>query len=146
MQNAETQATQQQDLFQRIDHIGVVVEDLDAAIHTYCTQLGFRQTDRLPIPEQKVEAAFLQSGDSTIELIAPTDSASGTARFLRNRGEGVHHICYVVEDLRAALAQLQAQGLHLIDETPRRGVHGEVAFVHPKAAHGVLIELLARHD
>jgi methylmalonyl-CoA/ethylmalonyl-CoA epimerase len=133
-------------LFHRIDHIGIVVANLDEAIRTYCDGLGFVQTARLPIPEQQVEAAFLQSGDSTVELIAPTDPESGTARFLQNRGEGVHHICYVVDDLVAALAQLKAQGLRLIDETPRRGVHGEVAFVHPKAAHGVLIELLAREN
>lgn len=133
------------DLLQQIDHIGIVVEDLDAATHTYCTQLGFREVARMPIPEQMVEAVFLQSGATTVELIASTDPASGTARFLQNRGEGVHHICYVVDDLPGTLAALQARGLRLIDETPRQGAHGQVAFVHPKSAHGVLIELLARH-
>jgi methylmalonyl-CoA/ethylmalonyl-CoA epimerase len=131
------------ELLRRIDHIGIVVADLDAAIHTYTTRLGFRETGRLLLAEQQVEAAFLQSGDSTVELIAPTDHTSGTARFLESRGEGVHHICYSVDDLPAALQQLKAQGMRLIDETPRKGAHGQIAFLHPKGAHGVLIELLA---
>lgn len=131
-----------QDLLQQIDHIGIVVQDLDQAVQTYL-QLGFRETDRVELPEQQVIAAFLQSGNSTIELITPTNPASGTARFLQNRGEGVHHICYIVDDLPGALAELQAAGLRLIDKAPRRGAHGQIAFLHPKAAHGVLIELLA---
>jgi methylmalonyl-CoA/ethylmalonyl-CoA epimerase len=135
-----------QELLRRIDHVGIVVADLDAAVQTYCEQLGFQETARLPIPEQMVHAVFLQSGDNTVELIAPTDPDSGTARFLRTRGEGVHHICYVVDDLPAALGALRTQGIRLIDETPRQGVHGQIAFVHPKATHGVLIELLARQD
>lgn len=133
------------ELLQRIDHVGIVVADLDAAVATYA-QLGFRESSRMLLAEQQVEAAFLQSGDSTVELIAPTDPASGTARYLQNRGEGVHHICYMVDDLPGALATMQAAGLRLIDEQPRRGAHGQVAFVHPKAAHGVLIELLARQE
>jgi methylmalonyl-CoA/ethylmalonyl-CoA epimerase len=131
-------------MFSRIDHIGIVVLDLDASLQTYCDQLGFTLLERLDIPEQLVEAAFLDAGNGTIELIAPTDQESGTARYLQNRGEGTHHICFEVDDIAAALADLQQQGLRLIDETPRRGVHGLVAFVHPKAAHGVLIELLQK--
>ncbi|MEX1020921.1 MAG: methylmalonyl-CoA epimerase [Litorilinea sp.] len=134
----------QKELLQKIDHVGIVVEDLDAAVQTY-RLLGFRETARLPIPDQHIIAAFMQSGDSSIELIASTDPTSGTARFLHNRGEGVHHICYVVDDLPGTLAALQQQGLRLIDQKPRQGAHGEIAFLHPKAAHGVLIELLARH-
>lgn len=131
-------------IFSRIDHVGIVVQDLDAALQTYCTGLGFRLIERRIIPEQLVEAAFLDAGNATVELIAPTDSTSGTARFLQNRGEGTHHICFEVEDIVAALAALRGQGLRLIDETPRQGVHGLVAFVHPKAAHGTMIELLQR--
>jgi methylmalonyl-CoA/ethylmalonyl-CoA epimerase len=130
--------------FVRIDHIGIVVQTLDRALETYCDQLGFRLLQRIVIDEQQVEAAFLDAGNGTLELIAPTDSSSGTARFLQNRGEGTHHICFEVEDIVAALAGLQAQGLRLIDETPRQGVHGWVAFVHPKATHGTMIELLQR--
>jgi methylmalonyl-CoA epimerase len=128
----------------RIDHIGIVVQELEAALHTYRDALGFRLLQRITIAEQLVEAAFLDAGNGTIELIAPTDSTSGTARFLQSRGEGTHHICFEVEDIQASLAALAAQGLRLIDEQPRQGVHGLVAFVHPKATHGVMIELLQR--
>jgi len=124
--------------------VGIVVHDLDAAVQTYCEQLRFTLIERVEIPEQKVTAAFLDGGNSTIELISPTDSASGTARFLASRGEGTHHVCYEVDDIRAALVALRAAGVQIIDETPRQGVHGLVAFVHPKAAHGLMIEVLQK--
>lgn len=130
----------------RIDHIGIIVQELDAALQTYCDMMGFRLLQRITIAEQLVEAAFLDGGNGTIELIAPTDSTSGTARFLQTRGEGTHHICFEVEDIEASLAAFAAQGLRLIDEKPRQGVHGLVAFVHPKATHGTMIELLQRTD
>lgn len=125
-----------------VDHIGLVVNSLDESLATYCDLLGFTLLERRDVPEHGVEVAFLDAGNSTLELLAPTDPASGTARFLQNRGEGVHHICFVVDDIHAALAQLRGQGLRLIDERPRQGVHGLVAFVHPKATHGAMIELL----
>lgn len=131
-------------MFNQIDHIGIVVHNLDDSLKTYCDQLGFRLLERVAIPEQLVEAAFLDAGNGTIELISPTDSTSGTARYLQNRGEGTHHICFAVDDIVAALAELRAQGVRLIDETPRQGVHGLVAFVHPKATHGTMIELLQK--
>lgn len=131
-------------MFNRIDHIGIVVHNLDESLKTYCEQLGFRLLERVAIPEQLVEAAFLDAGNGTIELISPTDSASGTARYLQNRGEGTHHICFAVENIEAALDELRTQGVRLIDETPRQGVHGLVAFVHPKATHGTMIELLEK--
>lgn len=130
--------------FLRIDHIGIVVQEMEAALQTYCDLLGFRLMQRIAIPEQLVEAAFLDAGNGTVELIAPTDTTSGTARFLQTRGEGTHHICFEVEDIVASLAALSAQGLRLIDAAPRQGVHGLVAFVHPKATHGTMIELLQR--
>lgn len=132
-------------MLNRIDHIGIVVNNMDESLRTYCDLLGFQLLQRVTIEEQLVEAAFLDAGNGTIELIAPTDSQSGTARFLQNRGEGTHHLCFEVDDIHAALSELRNQGLRLIDETPRQGVHGWVAFVHPKAAHGVLIELLQKH-
>jgi len=131
-------------MFNTIDHIGIVVHNIDESLKTYCDQLGFQLLERVMIPEQLVEAAFLDAGNGTIELIAPTDSTSGTARYLQNRGEGTHHICFAVDDIVATLAELRAQGVRLIDETPRQGVHGLVAFVHPKATHGTMIELLQR--
>ena len=133
-------------MFKRLDHVGIVVNNLDQALRTYEQLLGFRLLQRVTIAEQLVEAAFLEANNSTVELISPTDEESGTAKYLRNRGEGTHHICYEVDDLTATLAQLRADGVRLIDETPRRGVHGLVAFVHPKAAHGTLIELLQKES
>lgn len=128
----------------KIDHIGIVVADLDQALETYEKTLGFTLLERHDAPEHGVALAFLDAGNGTLELLAPTDPESGTARFLANRGEGTHHICLAVDDIHAALAELKAKGVRLIDETPRQGVHGLVAFVHPKAAHGVMIELLQR--
>lgn len=131
-------------MFRRLDHVGVVVHDIDATLQTYCGQLGFKLLERVEIPEQKVVAAFLDGGNSTIELISPTDAESGTARFLANRGEGTHHVCYEVDDIEAALAELSKAGVRLIDETPRQGVHGLVAFIHPKATNGLMIEVLQK--
>lgn len=131
-------------LFKRMDHIGVIVNSLDATLKTYCEQLGFTLLERIEIPSQKVEAAFLDAGNGTIELISPTDSESGSAKFLANRGEGTHHLCFEVDDIAAALETLKAQGVRLIDETPRQGPHGLVAFIHPKATHGLMIELLQK--
>jgi len=131
-------------MFKNIDHVGIVVQNLDESLKTYCEQLGFQLLERVAIPEQLVEAAFLDAGNGTIELISPTDSSSGTARYLQNRGEGTHHICFAVDDIEAALTELRDQGVRLIDETPRQGVHGLVAFVHPKATHGTMIELLQK--
>lgn len=131
-------------MFKRMDHVGVVVHDIDATLKTYCDQLGFKLLERVEIPEQKVVAAFLDGGNSTIELISPTDAESGTARFLANRGEGTHHVYYEVDDIQAALVMLRDQGVRLIDETPRQGVHGLVAFIHPKAANGLMIEVLQK--
>lgn len=131
-------------MFKRLDHVGLVVHDIDAALQTYCNQLGFRLLERVAIPEQKVVAAFLDAGNSTVELISPTDTESGTARFLANRGEGTHHVCYEVDDIEATLAELRKAGVRLIDETPRRGVHGLIAFIHPKAANGLMIEVLQK--
>ena len=131
-------------MFNRLDHVGVVVHDIDATLQTYCNQLGFKLLERVEIPEQKVVAAFLDGGNSAIELISPTDAESGTARFLANRGEGTHHVCYTVDDIQATWAELRQQGVRLIDETPRQGVHGLVAFIHPKATNGLMIEVLQK--
>lgn len=131
-------------MFTRIDHIGIVVESIDASLKTYCDTLGFTLLERRIVAEHLVEVAFLDAGNSALELLAPLDTTSGTARFLQNRGEGVHHICFAVDDVVATLAELRAQGMRLIDEQPRQGIHGLVAFVHPKATHGAMIELLQK--
>jgi methylmalonyl-CoA epimerase len=126
----------------KLDHIGIVVRDIEQALNVYQVGLGLPLKDIMDIPDQEVKIAFLPLGESNIELVQPTASDSGTAKFLEKRGEGVHHLCIQVEDIEAALAQLESQGVPLIDQVPRKGAHGRVAFVHPKGAHGVLIELV----
>ena len=126
----------------KIDHIGLVVHDIQAALGVYRDALGLQLLEIVEVADQKVQVAFLPIGESNIELVQPTSNDTGIARFLESRGEGIHHICVEVEDIEAVLAQLQAHEVQLIDETPRLGAHGRVAFVHPKGAHGVLIELV----
>ncbi len=132
----------------KIDHIGIVVRDIQQALKVYEAALGLPLKEVVAIPDQKVEVAFLPLGESNVELVQPTaDEAggytgTGIGRFLATRGEGIHHICIEVEDIEVALARLRAHQVQLIDEEPRRGAHGRVAFVHPKGAHGVLIELV----
>jgi methylmalonyl-CoA/ethylmalonyl-CoA epimerase len=128
----------------RIDHIAVVVENLDAALTTYRDGLGMKVSRIETIPDQDVRIGFLPSGDSEIELLEPINPESGIARYLAKRGEGLHHICLEVDDLKGTLADLKARGIQLINETPQRGAYGMVAFIHPKGANGVLIELLER--
>ena len=129
----------------KLDHIGIVVEDIEAALAVYEAALGLPLENIVEVPEQQVRVAFLALGESNIELVQPTADDTGTARFLTRRGEGIHHICIEVEDIRATLARLKAHGVQLIDEEPRPGVHGKVAFIHPRGAHGVLVELLERN-
>ena len=128
----------------RIDHIAVVVENLDAALGVYRDALGMTLAHTDVIPEQDVKMAFLPSGDTEIELLEPLSQESGIGRYLAKRGEGLHHICLEVDDIEATLAELKARGAQLIDETPKRGAAGKIAFLHPKGAHGVLVELLER--
>ncbi len=128
----------------RIDHIAIVVENLEKALEVYRDALGMTVADVKEMPEQDVKMAFLPTGDSEIELLEPLSTESGIAKYLAKRGEGLHHICLEVDDLAATLADLKAKGAQLIDETPKRGAYGQVAFIHPKGAHGVLIELVER--
>jgi methylmalonyl-CoA epimerase len=129
----------------KIDHIGIVVRDIEQALQVYEAALGLRLREIAQVPDQVVRVAFLPLGESNLELVQPTTGDSGIAKYLASRGEGVHHVCIEVEDIRGVLAQLKGHGVPLIDEEPRRGVHGQVAFVHPKGTHGVLIELV-EHD
>jgi methylmalonyl-CoA/ethylmalonyl-CoA epimerase len=124
----------------KIDHLGIAVPSLTDAIEAY-RALGFEPSETHDVPSEKVKAAFLPIGESRLELLEPTDPSSTIARFLEKR-TGLHHVCLLVEDLEAALAELKARGVRLIDETPRPGAGGcRVAFLHPKATGGVLIEL-----
>jgi methylmalonyl-CoA/ethylmalonyl-CoA epimerase len=130
----------------KLDHIGIVVRDIQQALEVYETALGLSLKEVVEVPDQKVRVAFLPLGESNIELVQPTTEDTGIAKYLETRGEGIHHICIEVEDIEAALARLQARGVQLIDQKPRQGAHGRVAFIHPKGAHGVLIELIEQGD
>ncbi len=129
----------------RIDHIGIAVQNIGEALAFFEQALGI-QLDRTEAEEGgKTEVAFLPVGGSDVELVEPQDAESGLAKFLAKRGEGVHHICFEVDDIEGALARLKEHGAQLIDETPRQNARGQrLAFVHPKSAHGVLIELYER--
>jgi methylmalonyl-CoA/ethylmalonyl-CoA epimerase len=127
-----------------IHHLGIAVEDLDAAIATYEQLFGARVEHRETLPDQGVEAASLQVGDSRIELLHALGPDTPVGRFLAGRGPGMHHVAFHVDDLTAELARLSAEGTRLIDESPRRGLFGlQVAFVHPEATGGVLAELVS---
>ncbi len=129
----------------RIDHIGIAVQNIKEALSFYEDALGVN-LDRTELEEGgQTEVAFLPVGGSDVELVESRDAESGLGKFLAKRGEGVHHICFEVDDIQEALARLKAHGAQLIDETPRRNARGHrYAFVHPKSAHGVLIELYER--
>jgi methylmalonyl-CoA/ethylmalonyl-CoA epimerase len=130
-------------MFTRVDHIGLVVHDLDAAVALYSASFGLSAWEQFELPERHMRAAIANVGGTLIELITPTSVEAAFARYLAERGPGVHHIAYRVDDIAGALATLQQQGVRLIDEQPHAGMHNTlVAFVHPKAALGVLIELV----
>ena len=124
----------------KIDHLGIAVKDLAEAVKSY-EALGFAVDATHDVPTERVSAAFLPVGESHLELLEPTDPSSVIARFLEKRS-GLHHVCVLVEDIDAALAELKARGVPVLDETPRVGAGGcRVAFVHPRGAAGVLLEL-----
>jgi methylmalonyl-CoA/ethylmalonyl-CoA epimerase len=124
----------------KIDHLGIAVSGLDAAVAAF-EALGFRVEARHDVPTEKVRTAFLPVGESHLELLEPTDPSSVIARFLEKRS-GLHHVCVLVDDIEAALAEMRDRGVPLLDEVPRIGAGGcRVAFVHPKGAAGVLLEL-----
>jgi methylmalonyl-CoA/ethylmalonyl-CoA epimerase len=127
----------------RIDHIGVAVEDLGAALALYSGPLGLSGVHRETVAEQGVEAALLDVGDGHVELLAPLDPDSPVGRFLNRRGPGLHHVAYRVQDIDAALQDARAAGLRLLDEQSRTGIRGSrVAFLHPEATGGVLTEIV----
>ncbi len=125
-----------------IDHVAIVVADLDATIALYTQTLGFSQVYREIVADQGVEAVGLRAGESVIELLRPLDETSPIARFRGDAASKLHHTAYRVADVAAELARLKALGVRLIDETPRRGAHGNtIAFLHPTSTGGVLVEL-----
>ena len=129
-----------------LDHIGIAVRSLDAAKKIY-EDLGLTIGHVEVVETQKVKTAFLSVGDSNLELLEPTDESSTIAKFIEKRGEGIHHICLRVDDIEAHLGRLKEQGYRLINEAPVPGAHGcRVAFLHPAAGNGVLIELSEKQE
>lgn len=124
----------------RIDHLGIAVPHAETAARAF-EALGFTVADTHVVPTERVKAVFMPVGESHLELLEPSDPTSVIARFLESR-KGLHHICVLVDDIEAALAELKRRGVQLLDEAPRAGAGGcRVAFVHPRSAAGVLLEL-----
>ena len=129
----------------RVDHVGIAVKDLAASVKWYEETLGLHSKGTEVVQEQQVTVAFLPCGDSELELLASTSPEGPIARFIEKNGEGIQHIAIRVDDIDAALAELKEKGVRLIDQTPRYGAGGaRIAFLHPKATHGVLLELCER--
>jgi methylmalonyl-CoA/ethylmalonyl-CoA epimerase len=130
-------------MFGRIDHIGVAVEDLDAALALYGKSFEMEQAHRETVESQGVEAVLLDVGDGHVELMRPLGPDTAVGKFLASRGPGLHHVAYAVEDIDATLKRLAAAGLELIDEEARTGIRGSrVAFLHPRSTGRVLTEIV----
>jgi len=128
----------------RVHHIGIAVDDLDAAVLVYGELFGASLEHRETLEEQGVMAASLRTGESRIELLSALGPETPVGKFLAKRGPGLHHLAFQVDDLEVELRRLRAEGAQLIDQTPRRGLFGlQVAFVHPEATGGVLAELVS---
>lgn len=130
-------------MFERIDHIGVAVEDLDQAVALYGERFGMELQHRETVEEQGVEAVLLGVGESHVELLRPLGPDTAVGKFLARSGPGLHHVAYGTDDIESALETVRDAGLELIDEHPRTGIRGSrVAFLHPKSTGGVLTELV----
>ena len=130
-------------MFARVDHIGVAVEDLDAAIALHAETYEMELVHREVVEEQGVEAVLLDVGEGHVELLRPLSEETPVGRFLAKRGPGLHHVAYQVADVQATLSALRERGLRLIDEQPRTGIRGSrVAFLHPASSGGVLTEIV----
>lgn len=129
-------------MIKKVNHIAVVVDNLEASMKFWVEALGLEMSHREHVASQAVDVAFLPIGDSKIELLQPTEDESGVAKYLQKRTSGMHHICFEVDDIDAALVRLKAVSVQLINEVPMVGSDGrKFAFIHPKAANGVLVEL-----
>ena len=131
----------------RIDHVAIIVRNIEQALVFYRDTLGIAPSEIKEVPTEQVRIAFLPMGGpggSEIELIEPTTPDSSLSKFLEKRGEGLHHICLEVENIDAALAEMQEKGTTVLDKQPRVAAEGRAIFIHPKAAHGVLLELIEK--
>jgi len=125
----------------KINHIAVVVENIDDSLAFWRDGLGLNMGKIQEVPQEEVKVAFLDAGESHIELVSPTTDDSGIAKYLAKKGQGMHHICFEVEDIVAALDHMKATGIELINEEPRERDGRKYAFIHPKSTGGVLVEL-----
>jgi len=126
----------------RIDHIALIVQDMQGALSLWQDTLGLDVSEIKDLPDEAAQVAFLPVGGSEVELVKPTTSDSGLAKYLKKYGPGMHHVCLEVDDIIGMLDQLKEQGIRLVDETPKMGDDGKMfAFIHPKATFGVLVEL-----
>ncbi len=125
----------------KINHVAIVVGDIDQSLTFWRDALGLELHHVEDVPSQKAVVAFMPVGDSEVELVKPTTDDSGVAKFLAERGGGMHHLCFEVDDLEAKLADLKAKGVRLINETPIELPGRKMAFIHPKSTGGVLVEL-----
>jgi methylmalonyl-CoA/ethylmalonyl-CoA epimerase len=126
----------------KVHHVALIVRSIDDALGFWRDTLGLALETVMDIEGDRVRIAFLTVGESKVELVEPTDDTTGVARFLENKGEGFHHVCFEVANLSEALFRLEIDGLELIDTVPRKGAEGPVAFIHPRSCHGVLVELI----
>jgi len=125
-----------------VHHVGIAVRSIEEAMRFYGDKLSLTLKDELELPDRQLKVAFVEAENVLIELLEPTDPDTPVARFLERRGPGLHHLCFGTPDITQHLRDLKERGVELIDETPRPGAHGDVAFLQPTSAHGVLIELL----
>ena len=126
----------------KIDHIGIAVRDLKKATSLYSDAFGLEVSDEIDAPERKLRIAFTEISGTKLEFLMPTDNGSVVAKFIDKRGEGIHHICFEVDDIEKAVSELKSKGVELVDEKPRLGVEGDkIVFLQPKSMFGVLIEL-----
>lgn len=130
----------------KINHVAIVVEDIESALVFWRDQLGLVLDHVEDVPSQASKVAFIPVGDGEVELVQPTDMDTGLGKYLEKRGEGMHHLCIEVEDIDAMLADLKVRGVRLIDEVPRDLPGRRMAFIHPKASNGVLVELYELTD
>jgi len=126
----------------RVHHVALIVASIEDSLGLWRDALNLELETVLDIESDHVRIAFLGVGESKVELVEPTDDTTGVARFLANKGEGFHHVCFEVPNLAETLIRLEIDGIELIDSAPRRGAEGPVAFLHPRSCHGVLVELI----
>jgi len=128
-------------MIKKVDHISIAVKNLDEGLKTFGNLLGIKPSHIEEVPDQGIKAAMIMVGDVEIELIEPTKPDGGVAKFLEKKGEGIHHICFEVDDVDKELESLASKGVELIDKQGRKGLAGKIGFIHPRSTQGVLVEL-----